>query len=452
VMNKADHPDMDHRGAEFYKLGRGKPIPVSTHQNRNKRQLLQLIEEMLPPTDAARPADAEMNRPQAPGTVVRAVRSVSDDQIHAHVDAAGLPPDEAARVKAALIDRRDAAIRQFERPPIPEEIQRMTDAAGTWVHPDSNGRDLYDTLREESYRKMGPFTTGMTVHEAARALDDAAIARGEPGGYERALDDFLSTPEGRAHHDSLVHLDVATSDGPHDDPDRGQFRAPDVDATVDAGERQRGDWSTPQRDAIDRYAGRSAHSVDRYLRTDGEEAGSGRADAFKIQSAMRPIEDDLRLHGAIDLRELGLDDRGGLADLVGTHVTVKEFLRVSGDEHSRAVSGDVRLRLDAPRGTHAAWLPAEDGSRSGDLLLAAGSDLHIVDIERIGADRYELRVRVEGYADPAALTGRIRHEEPPAPHQHWFRMPRIGPPQHPVAFHCGASHQRYPRKRSRKGH
>src|SRR5947209_9318041 len=41
VMNKADHPDLDHRGAEFYKLGRGKPIPVSAHQNRNKRQLLQ---------------------------------------------------------------------------------------------------------------------------------------------------------------------------------------------------------------------------------------------------------------------------------------------------------------------------------------------------------------------------------------------------------------------------
>src|SRR5262245_23339593 len=44
VMNKADHPGLDHRGAEFYKLGRGKPIPVSTHQNRNKKPLLQLID------------------------------------------------------------------------------------------------------------------------------------------------------------------------------------------------------------------------------------------------------------------------------------------------------------------------------------------------------------------------------------------------------------------------
>ena len=41
VMNKADYPEFDNRGGEFYKLGRGKPIAVSTQQNRNKKQLLQ---------------------------------------------------------------------------------------------------------------------------------------------------------------------------------------------------------------------------------------------------------------------------------------------------------------------------------------------------------------------------------------------------------------------------
>ncbi|HZW29272.1 MAG TPA: ribosome biogenesis GTPase Der [Isosphaeraceae bacterium] len=60
VMNKADHPGLDEGGGEFYKLGRGKPIAVSTHQNRNKRLLLRMIEEMLPPAEAARPANAEM--------------------------------------------------------------------------------------------------------------------------------------------------------------------------------------------------------------------------------------------------------------------------------------------------------------------------------------------------------------------------------------------------------
>jgi GTP-binding protein len=60
VMNKADVPELDHRGAEFYKLGRGKPIAVSVHQNRNKNQLLRMIDEMLPPAGTERPAAAEM--------------------------------------------------------------------------------------------------------------------------------------------------------------------------------------------------------------------------------------------------------------------------------------------------------------------------------------------------------------------------------------------------------
>jgi GTPase len=60
VMNKADYPEIENRGAEFYKLGRGKPVAVSAQQNRNKKTLLKCIEEMLPPADAAPPADAVM--------------------------------------------------------------------------------------------------------------------------------------------------------------------------------------------------------------------------------------------------------------------------------------------------------------------------------------------------------------------------------------------------------
>jgi GTP-binding protein len=60
VMNKADYPEIDQRGAEFYKLGRGKPIAVSTHQNRNRKALLKLIEEMIPEGEDEKPAEAVM--------------------------------------------------------------------------------------------------------------------------------------------------------------------------------------------------------------------------------------------------------------------------------------------------------------------------------------------------------------------------------------------------------
>ncbi len=55
VMNKADGPEMDDRGGEFYKLGRGKPVCVSALHNRNKKALLALIEEDLPESGGERP-------------------------------------------------------------------------------------------------------------------------------------------------------------------------------------------------------------------------------------------------------------------------------------------------------------------------------------------------------------------------------------------------------------
>jgi GTPase len=60
VINKADGPEADNAGEEFYKLGRGKPVYVSTTANRNKKQLLQLIAEKLPDTDGTKPADEVM--------------------------------------------------------------------------------------------------------------------------------------------------------------------------------------------------------------------------------------------------------------------------------------------------------------------------------------------------------------------------------------------------------
>ena len=60
-MNKADTPDFDQRGGEFYKLGRGKPIAVSTHQNRNKALLLSMIDERITWDDAhAEPVESTM--------------------------------------------------------------------------------------------------------------------------------------------------------------------------------------------------------------------------------------------------------------------------------------------------------------------------------------------------------------------------------------------------------
>jgi GTP-binding protein len=55
LANKADDPSLDSQADEFYKLGRGKLICVSTQQNRGRQRLLDMIAERLPvPEEALR--------------------------------------------------------------------------------------------------------------------------------------------------------------------------------------------------------------------------------------------------------------------------------------------------------------------------------------------------------------------------------------------------------------
>jgi GTPase len=53
VANKADDPSLDSQADEFYKLGRGKLIRVSTRANRNREELLALIAERMPEPSTA---------------------------------------------------------------------------------------------------------------------------------------------------------------------------------------------------------------------------------------------------------------------------------------------------------------------------------------------------------------------------------------------------------------
>jgi len=108
VMNKADDPKMDDRGGEFYKLGRGKPIAVSTRQDRNKSRLLGMIDKALPWADAEKPADAAMKiavvgRPntgkstfintlaQAERMIVSERPGTTRDSVDVHFELDGLP-------------------------------------------------------------------------------------------------------------------------------------------------------------------------------------------------------------------------------------------------------------------------------------------------------------------------------------------------------------------------
>lgn len=79
VANKTDHEGLDPQADEFYRLGRGKLIRVSTYQNRGREDLLAMILDRLPP-------------PMRPS---------------------GLAPEEEPTMKVAIVGRRNVGKSTF---------------------------------------------------------------------------------------------------------------------------------------------------------------------------------------------------------------------------------------------------------------------------------------------------------------------------------------------------
>jgi GTP-binding protein len=79
VANKSDHEGLDPQADEFYRLGRGKLLRVSTYQNRGREDLLAMIMDRLPP-------------PMRPS---------------------GLSPEEEPTMKMAIVGRRNVGKSTF---------------------------------------------------------------------------------------------------------------------------------------------------------------------------------------------------------------------------------------------------------------------------------------------------------------------------------------------------
>ena len=108
VINKSDVPALDESATGFQKLGRGTPVFISVHQNRNKRELLNLIDDRLADTACDKPRDAVMKvavvgRPntgkstfinmlaQSERMIVSEVAGTTRDSVDVRFDLDGLP-------------------------------------------------------------------------------------------------------------------------------------------------------------------------------------------------------------------------------------------------------------------------------------------------------------------------------------------------------------------------
>jgi GTP-binding protein len=106
VANKCDTPEVDPQAAEFYKLGHGKLVCVSSQQNRGKKELLDLIGERLP-------SDAELAA--EPGSVAMKLAIVGRRNTGKSTFGNSLAQSERMIVSEVPGTTRDSVDVRFER-------------------------------------------------------------------------------------------------------------------------------------------------------------------------------------------------------------------------------------------------------------------------------------------------------------------------------------------------
>ncbi|WP_164102618.1 ribosome biogenesis GTPase Der [Candidatus Laterigemmans baculatus] len=145
VVNKADHEKLDSEADEFYKLGRGHMICVSTKQNRGREELLELIKERLP-------------------------------------EESGAEAEEEPRMKVAIVGRRNVGKSTFINTLVKAERMIVSEVAGTTrdsvdVHFELDGQ-RFTAIDTPGLRRRRSVRTDLefySTHRAQRSVRRADV-------------------------------------------------------------------------------------------------------------------------------------------------------------------------------------------------------------------------------------------------------------------------------------
>jgi hypothetical protein len=139
--------------------------------------------------------------------------------------------------------------------------------------------------------------------------------------------------------------------------------------------------SPAQKSAVDRYTG------DGFLRTNRDLRGGnpGDPDVQRLDSAMRPLPDDLVVTRHVGPEAFGLTDRtlAGVGHLAGRKITDRAYQSAAlGSPHAGGVGG-ITLHIAAPKGTPAIFGAAlSRNPHEREILLGRGLEMAISRVAR----------------------------------------------------------------------
>lgn len=162
-------------------------------------------------------------------------------------------------------------------------------------------------------------------------------------------------------------------------------------------------WTAGQSAAIKTYTGAAYSSINGSLRQKNSYGQaftpqkSSLATAKKIQEGMRPITQNVTVYRGTGGEQFGLPATPTLAQLqalVGKKVIDKGFVSTSVGTGA-AFGGALRLEIQVPEGTPAAYVQSVSSHKSErELLLAAGTKFEILEVSDTGSWTKTVKMRV----------------------------------------------------------
>lgn len=279
--------------------------------------------------------------------------------------------------------------------------------------------------QEEFNKQHNTHLTPLAVIRHADAATAAKLGVGNSKAYETKIADWLKTPKGAktaasiladakmtpadkvaaaaakaaaskaALDTKLVELTAVKVSKPQIAAPGTTFSVISVDQANAIGHTMTDNdpWTAAGRAALKKYTGEYYQELNSALRGKTAPTVQNLKDAVNMQKSMRPLPQDMVLHrGLSAVPGILPGDINEYKALIGKEFVDNGFTSSSVGGKA-AFGGKIRLSIEAPKGTPAAWVAPVSGHSEREMLLASGSKFRILEAT-MAPDGYTIDVKV----------------------------------------------------------
>lgn len=321
----------------------------------------------------------------------------------------GQPATNSEKQAKNLIDEAIKVSKELDADPLSESaiqsiFSDLKDNIANYKGIKKNMQSFLETAEEQ----------GISVSRVIKAFDaEKAKALGLPNAqfYEKQAYEFLATQEGKdlalkkfksngsvsgyAPPGAVTSTEAKTVGtlGPENEG----FAPISSGKALQMHERQRA-WDEHEKASLKAYTGSYYHTINGYHRK-GEHSSQDHdvmVHTRRMDSAMRPLDQDVLLHRGTELVQFGATSPDQLYELIGKTVTDKGYLSTSVGGQAAFNFKGVLMEIEAPIGTKGAYVkPISSFSHENELILARGTKMKVIQVRREGGQMV-VRVRVVG--------------------------------------------------------